>query len=95
MTASGLSQAKDEKFLEIPLSYQNECSEQSALALVFRLRPEWEHSDGAIEIVRFKDGITNTVGLWPTRHTPGVRLKLPTASQNCQESTWAIDRAGR
>jgi hypothetical protein len=46
----------------IPLSYNNDLSEKSALALVFSLRPEWEHSEGTIEIVRFKDGITNTVG---------------------------------
>ena len=37
------------------------------MALVFSLRPEWEHSEGAVEIVRFKEGITNTVGLMPVR----------------------------
>lgn len=64
MDPSSLPQATEDKLLEIPLSYQNERSEESALALVFSLRPEWEHSDGAVDIVRFKDGITNTVGLW-------------------------------
>jgi ethanolamine kinase len=46
----------------IPLSYNNDFSEKSALTLIFSLRPEWEHSEGTLEIVRFKDGITNTVG---------------------------------
>ena len=46
----------------IPLTYNNTESEKSAHALIFRLRPEWKHSEGKIEIVRFKDGITNTVG---------------------------------
>lgn len=51
-----------EQLRYISLSYDNDCSEKSALALVFSLRPDWEHSEGPIEIIKFKDGITNTVG---------------------------------
>lgn len=46
---------------KIPLSYDHENSEASALTLVFALRPEWEKSDGSVDTVKFTDGITNTV----------------------------------
>ena len=45
----------------IPLSHDASNSEPSALQLVTTLIPEWEHSPGNIEFVRFTDGITNTV----------------------------------
>lgn len=45
----------------IPLTYSNDASETSALRLILALRPEWEHTDGKIEFVRFTDGITNTL----------------------------------
>ena len=54
----------------IPLSHEASKSEPSALKLVTTLFPEWEHSPGTIEFVRFTDGITNTV--LPLRR---VRLK--------------------
>lgn len=43
----------------IPLTYNGEESQTSALRLVLALRPEWE--GGKIEFVRFTDGITNTL----------------------------------
>ena len=67
MSEPAESNGAHERLRYIPLSYNNEFSEKSALALVFSLRPEWEHLEGPIEIVRFKDGITNTVGFLP-RH---------------------------
>ena len=51
-------------FNEIPyisLSYSNADSQTSALRLILTLFPDWEQSDGKIEFIRFKDGITNTV----------------------------------
>ena len=56
----------DDIFTEIPylsLSYSNADSQTSALRLILTLFPDWEHSDGKIEFIRFKDGITNTVCL--------------------------------
>ena len=56
-------------FNEIPyisLSYSIADSQTSALRLILTLFPDWEHSDGKIEFIRFKDGITNTVCLSPT-----------------------------
>ena len=47
----------------LPLSYSNADSQTSALRLILTLFPDWEHSDGKIEFIRFKDGITNTVCL--------------------------------
>lgn len=51
--------ASDIRF--IPLTYNNEDSQSSALRLTLTLLPEWEHTDGKIEFVRFTDGITNTL----------------------------------
>lgn len=45
----------------IPLSYNNAESHTSALRLILTLRPDWEHTNGRIEFVRFTDGITNTL----------------------------------
>jgi len=45
----------------LPLTYSPNDSEASARALIFALNPEWETSEGPLEFVRFKEGITNTV----------------------------------
>ena len=63
-------------FNEIPyisLSYNNADSHTSALRLILTLFPDWEHGDGEVEFVRFKDGITNTVCLRIRRTTFGWR----------------------
>ena len=58
-----ISQAapKPNKIRFIPLSYNQGDSQTSALRLILTLRPEWEHTDGKIEFIRFTDGITNTL----------------------------------
>ncbi|KAI9728684.1 MAG: hypothetical protein M1828_002790 [Chrysothrix sp. TS-e1954] len=43
------------------LSYSAARSEDSARELIYALKPEWEHSPGPLEFIRFKDGITNTL----------------------------------
>lgn len=45
----------------IPLSYVHDQSRESALRLVYYIRPKWREDDGTVEIVRFTDGITNTL----------------------------------
>lgn len=45
----------------IPLTYTPASSQSSALRLVLSLFPDWEHTSGTIEFVRFTDGITNTL----------------------------------
>ncbi|OJD17600.1 hypothetical protein AJ78_02299 [Emergomyces pasteurianus Ep9510] len=55
----------------IPLSYNQADSQASALRLVLTLNPEWEHSDGNIEFIRFTDGITNTL-LKIIKRSPGL-----------------------
>lgn len=45
----------------LSLSYNSADSNTSALRLVLALFPDWEHTEGEVEFVRFKDGITNTV----------------------------------
>jgi ethanolamine kinase len=55
----------------IPLSYNNTDSQTSALRLILTLFPEWEHTDGKIEFIRFTDGITNTL-LKAVNKRPGL-----------------------
>lgn len=45
----------------IPLSYNPQSSDESALKLITSLFPEWANSSSTIEFVRFTDGITNTL----------------------------------
>lgn len=45
----------------IPLSYKHDNSDESALRLAYTIRPKWRDDDGPVEIVKFTDGITNTV----------------------------------
>lgn len=45
----------------IDLSYDPHKSDTSALRLLYTLFPEWERAEGAVEFIRFTDGITNTV----------------------------------
>lgn len=49
-------------FRKLPLSHNSADSQASALRLVLTLFPNWEKADGQIEFIRFKEGITNTVG---------------------------------
>lgn len=55
----------------IPLTYNQGESQTSALRLILTLRPEWEHTDGKIEFIRFTDGITNTL-LKVVNERPGL-----------------------
>lgn len=50
-----------EDIKHIPLPYDNGNSEASALQLVYALFPNWEHDEGDTKLIRFTDGITNTV----------------------------------
>ncbi len=45
----------------IPLIYNPATGQDSALRLILSLFPDWEHTDGTIEFVRFTEGITNTL----------------------------------
>jgi ethanolamine kinase len=58
-TTTGSAESSNIRF--IPLSYNNAESQTSALRLILTLLPEWEHTDGKIEFIRFTDGITNTL----------------------------------
>lgn len=46
----------------IPLSFNHFDSEKSTLELIYNLYPEWKIRPGPVKIVRFTDGIMNTVG---------------------------------
>lgn len=35
----------------------------SALGLIYALYPKWQNDEGPVELTRFTEGITNTVGL--------------------------------
>ena len=55
------AQSPYDSLRNIPLSYDNSDSHNSALNLILTLRPEWRETKDTIEFVRFTDGITNTV----------------------------------
>ncbi|KAI9684749.1 MAG: hypothetical protein M1829_000124 [Trizodia sp. TS-e1964] len=55
----------------IPLSYVQSDSEASALRLIYTLAPEWEHSGTPVELIKFTDGITNTL-LKAVQRRPGL-----------------------
>ena len=63
MSSCGTSNDIFNQIPYLPLSYSNADSQTSALRLILTLFPDWDHSDGKIEFIRFKDGITNTVCL--------------------------------
>ena len=48
-------------FQKLPLSHNSADSQASALRLVLTLFPDWETTEGKVEFIRFKEGITNTV----------------------------------
>ncbi|KAK3051601.1 hypothetical protein LTR09_007256 [Extremus antarcticus] len=55
----------------IPLTFDNADADESALELAYALNPSWKHTEGRVEVVRFTDGITNTLSkatkIWPGR----------------------------
>ncbi len=71
MSATTAKELNGSKIRFIPLSYNNAESQTSALRLILALFPEWEHTDGKIEFVRFTDGITNTL-LKAVNKRPGL-----------------------
>ncbi|SMR45145.1 unnamed protein product [Zymoseptoria tritici ST99CH_3D1] len=54
----------------IKLSFDNANGEKCARELVEAYSPEWKNEEGAIEFVRFTDGITNTL-MKATKRRPG------------------------
>ncbi|KAL9046154.1 MAG: hypothetical protein Q9214_000939 [Letrouitia sp. 1 TL-2023] len=54
----------------LSLSYTQTDAQTSALRLVLTLFPDWEHAEGPVEFIRFKDGITNTL-LKAIKRRPG------------------------
>lgn len=45
----------------LPLTYNKDDSQNSALKLILTLMPDWASEDSNVEFVRFTDGITNTL----------------------------------
>lgn len=60
MAPSATTNGDVQNIRTVSLSYDTAQSEDSARKLIFALYPEWETSEGDLEFVRFKDGITNT-----------------------------------
>lgn len=60
----------------LPLTFDNENADESALKLAYAFNPSWKNTEGPVDIVRFTDGITNTLSK-ATKKWPGK-----TESQN-------------
>ena len=54
----------------LPLTFDNADADKSALELAYAFNPAWKHTEGEVEIVRFTDGITNTLSK-ATKNVPG------------------------
>lgn len=65
----------------IDASFNPQDSEASALDLVYRIQSKWRDGPGKIEIVKFTDGITNTVSLAHPQPTN------PSCASTCSSST--------
>ena len=53
----------------IPLTYDHNDGDASALDLVLKLNPDWKTDQGRVNIVRLTGGIMNTVRP-PTKYSP-------------------------
>lgn len=47
----------------LDLAYDHENAETTAKELVYRIQPKWRDCSDQVQIVQFKEGITNTVYL--------------------------------
>lgn len=47
----------------LDLTFDSKDLDQSALSLAYRIQPKWREAPGRIEIIKFTEGITNTVCL--------------------------------
>ena len=54
----------------LPITFDNSDADNSALKLAYAFNPTWKDSEGEVEIVRFTDGITNTLSK-ATKKSPG------------------------
>ncbi|KAL6251352.1 hypothetical protein RBB50_001560 [Rhinocladiella similis] len=54
----------------LDLTFDSKDLDQSALSLAYRIQPKWREAPGRIEIIKFTEGITNTL-LKLTKHVPG------------------------
>jgi ethanolamine kinase len=54
----------------LPITFDNNDADNSALKLAYEYNPIWKDSEGEVEIVRFTDGITNTLSK-ATKKWPG------------------------
>ena len=54
----------------LPIKFDNNDADKSALELVYAFNPTWKDSEGEVELVRFTDGITNTLSK-ATKKWPG------------------------
>ena len=93
MSSDGTSKDIYNDIPYLSLSYSNADSQTSALRLILTLFPDWEHSDGKIEFIRFKDGITNTVCLRLYGSMSSSKANMSTdhhsvAVESCQETPW-------
>jgi len=55
----------------IDIAFNNDAVDDSARALVYRIQPKWREAPGKLDIVKFTDGITNTL-LKVAKHIPGL-----------------------
>lgn len=68
------AERKDPEIPSIPLIYDKDDSEPSALRLLYALYPEWEALPGKVRIKQFTGGVMNTVRFVLRHHPVDNRL---------------------
>ena len=58
---SSLPNGHSASLRRIQLSYDNNDSDNSVLRLAYTIKPKWREDAGDMEVIKFTDGITNTV----------------------------------
>ncbi|KAG9783402.1 Ethanolamine kinase [Exophiala dermatitidis] len=67
---NGIANGESPPLPYIDLEFDNQNVDESARALVYRIQPKWRDAPGQLEIVKFTDGITNTL-LKVAKYLPG------------------------
>lgn len=68
---SSTSEVRSREIRFLNLKYDHSISQESALSLILALFPHWESDKDHIELIRFTDGITNTL-LKAVKRLPGL-----------------------
>lgn len=84
----GIANGESPQLPYIDLEFDNKNVDASARALVYQIQPKWRDAPGKLEIVKFTEGITNTVShLSFDRHVPKLMSSAVAQSRQISSRT--------